>query len=262
MGASTVDDEAQRYSRRSILRSERMYGYGFQSPGGLPMMEALCRRLPMARGMRILDVGSGLGGAAFHFAERHGASVVGVDPAPAMIALSTERMAQRKLTGIRFVEADIRTAPLPADGFDLVWSRDSVLYVAEKALVWRVAITALRPGGSLLVTDFCRGADAASAEFEAYLENCGYHLQHLDAYAGGVAAAGFEVLAKEDMTTRFVESLEHERREIVRTRRDFLRDFDESDYEYLTTRWEKKLRFCAAGGLKYGLIVARRPEGR
>jgi len=33
------EEEANRYSRRSILRSEHMYGEGFQSPGGIEAVE-------------------------------------------------------------------------------------------------------------------------------------------------------------------------------------------------------------------------------
>jgi hypothetical protein len=36
--------EAARYSRRSILRSEWMYGHGFQAPGGIAMVESFAAR--------------------------------------------------------------------------------------------------------------------------------------------------------------------------------------------------------------------------
>ena len=51
-------EETNRYSQRSILRSERMYGEGIQSPGGLDAVKGFCRRLRMRQGMKILEVGS------------------------------------------------------------------------------------------------------------------------------------------------------------------------------------------------------------
>lgn len=43
--------EAQRYTRRNILRSEFMYGPGFQSPGGEAAVEAFCKRLELRPGL-------------------------------------------------------------------------------------------------------------------------------------------------------------------------------------------------------------------
>src|SRR5262249_33333063 len=80
--------EMERYTRKSILRSERMYGDGFQSPGNIVAMEFFCRMLPMRQGMQILDIGSGLGGASFYFAENFDAIVTGLDIAEAMIEIS------------------------------------------------------------------------------------------------------------------------------------------------------------------------------
>src|SRR5262249_53658683 len=96
------DKEADRYTRRSILRSERMYGEGFQSPGNIAAVESFCARLEMRPRVRVLDIGSGLGGSAFYFAERYDARVLGLDVAPAMVELSTERARERDLSTVAF----------------------------------------------------------------------------------------------------------------------------------------------------------------
>lgn len=158
-----------------------MYGRGFQSPGQLPLMDAFCRRLSMVSGMQILDIGSGLGGAGFYFADRYQASVVGLDIAQAMIEISTERATEEERRGVRFVAGDIRAAMLPEGAFDLAWSRDCILYVPEKRLVWEAALKALRPGGEILVTDFCRKAGRVSPAFETYVADCGYYLDEIPA---------------------------------------------------------------------------------
>lgn len=252
-------DEANRYTRRSILRSERMYGHGFQSPGQLPQMDAFCSRLSMTRDMKILDVGSGLGGAAFYFAERFGAAVEGIDIAPAMIEISSERVAAKGVAGVRFSEGDIRTAPLAQGSFDLVWSRDCILYIPEKQLVWTAVHRALAPGGQVFITDFCRRKDAISTDFAGYLEQCHYHLQDIDAYAAAMSAAGLQVLVQEDMTAQFIALMEREQGDLVRRRDEFLQEFDEQDYDYLVTRWDSKLRFCREGDFRWGLFIAHRP---
>ena len=254
----SVPAEATRYSRRSILRSERMYGAGFQSPGGLDAVRGFCGRLRMRQGMKILEVGSGLGGSAFHLAETYGADVLGLDVSAEMVALSTERQQEKGLTSVSFRQGDIRTSDLEVGTFDLVWTRDCVLYLPEKSCVWRNVYTALKPGGQLFVTDFCRGGGPLSDEFETYLEECRYYLQALDDYVGALEAAGFGQVHMEDITTAFVDGLRQEQGRLVDDRGAFLREFGEDDYDYLITRWDKKIRFCERGDLKWGLFVAMR----
>ena len=57
------DYERSRYAvPQHILRSEVIYGEGFQSPGGLEgFKETVVREMSISRGMRLLDIGSGLG---------------------------------------------------------------------------------------------------------------------------------------------------------------------------------------------------------
>jgi phosphoethanolamine N-methyltransferase len=250
--------EPNRYNRRSILRSERMYGEGFQSPGGVDAVKGFCRKLLMRQGMKILEVGSGLGGSAFYLAETFGAEVLGLDASAEMVALSTERKEEKGLSNVSFRHGDIRTSDLEMATFDLVWTRDCILYVPEKEHIWRNFHAALRPGGQVFVTDFCRGGGPLSDEFETYVEECQYYLLALDEYARTLAAAGFKEVRMEDSTTAFLAGLRQEQEELVDDREAFLRDFDESDYDYLIDRWDKKIRFCERGDLKWGLFVATR----
>ena len=252
------EQEVNRYNRRSILRAERMYGEGFQSPGGLDAVKGFCKRLRMRQGMKILEVGSGLGGSAFYLAETFGAEVLGLDVSAQMVALSTERAAEKGLSNVSFRRGDIRTSDLETGTFDLVWTRDCILYVPQKELVWSNIRATLKPGGQLFVTDFCRGGGPLSDEFETYIEDCQYYLPALDEYVRTLETAGFAKVRMEDITMAFMEGLRQEQERLVDDRENFLRAFDESDYGYLIDRWDKKIRFCERGDLKWGLFVAMR----
>lgn len=252
------EEETNRYTRRSILRSEKMYGTGFQSPGSLAAVEAFCRRLEMRPGMNILDIGSGLGGTCFYFAERFAASVTGLDVAQAMVEISNERKQEKKLERVTFLEGDIRSYPLAASSFDLAWTRDCILYIPEKLGVWQQVYRALKPGGQLFITDFCRGAGELSREFREYTDDCHYYLQTLDHYAATLQEAGFALKASEDITEEFIASLQQEKEALVAQRAEFLSEFDEADYQYLVGRWEKKLKFSRQGDLRWGLFIAQK----
>ena len=119
-GESTAYDNGGQYSRTSILRYEQVFGAGYVSTGGPETTEYLCKKLGSAarQGMRVLDVGSGIGGAAFHLARTYGAHVLGVDLAPEMLNIAHERAVEFKGPGsCEFKLGDVLTEPF-AHKFD------------------------------------------------------------------------------------------------------------------------------------------------
>jgi SAM-dependent methyltransferase len=81
---------------------------------------------------------------------------------------------------------------LGAGAYDAVLSRDALLHVTDKASLLRRLLRALRPGGRLLLTDYCRGEAEPSAEFAAYIAARGYHLLTVAEYARTLRDVGFE----------------------------------------------------------------------
>jgi SAM-dependent methyltransferase len=75
-------------------------------------------------GERVLDVGSGIGGAARYLAERFACSVVGVDLSPEFCRTANELS---NLVGLAertsFVEGSALELPVPAGSFDLAWTQ-------------------------------------------------------------------------------------------------------------------------------------------
>jgi len=252
------EEEANRYSQQSILRSEFMYGEGFQSPGGIEAVEGFCSQLRMHEEMNILDIGSGLGGAAFYFAERYHAKVLGLDYSQEMVDISAERKERKTLAKVFFQQGDIRTAVLPKDTFDLAWTRDCILYIAEKHLVWKNVYASLKTGGQLFVTDFCKGKGPLSESFMTYLGRCHYHLQDLDTYGQALETAGFHNIRIEDHTKAFIDSLRDELKALNADRDRFLREFSENDFDYLVNRWITKIQFCEQGDFIWGLFIAEK----
>ena len=253
--------EAARYSRGSILRSEWMYGQGFQAPGGLATVESFCQRLRFRPGMRVLDVGSGLGAADFYLASRYEAEVLGVDSSAAMVNISTERASAEGVRDVSFLHGDIRSAQLGA-AFDLIWSRDCILHISaeEKLALWERLRSSLVPGGQLFVTDFCCGPGPHSAEFSRYIGDCQYHLSMIGHYARQLKEAGFVAVQNEDLTADFLASMRGELARLERERESFLREFTTADFQYLHERWTKKIQFCERGELRWGLFLAQRSE--
>ena len=65
---------------------------------------------------------------------------------------------------------------------------------------WDRFLRLLKPGGRLLISDYCRAPEAPSAEFGAYIAQRGYDLHPVAAYGAMLEAAGFEGVVAEDRT--------------------------------------------------------------
>lgn len=54
--------DSQQYSDTSIAQYERVFGHGFISPGGQEVSGAFLAELQLSEGMKVLDLGCGIGG--------------------------------------------------------------------------------------------------------------------------------------------------------------------------------------------------------
>ena len=99
-------------------------------------------------GMKVLDVGTGIGDVAFMVAERVGpqGTVVGVDMNPAMIDFARQRAQAAGITNVAFIQGDLSQMVL-ADQFDAVVGRLILLYIKDRAALLRRLSQQLRPGG-------------------------------------------------------------------------------------------------------------------
>jgi phosphoethanolamine N-methyltransferase len=256
--AATKFDNNGQYSRSGILRYEMIFGPGYVSTGGAATTLDLCARLgPALRaGARVLDVGSGIGGAAFYLAREYGAKVCGIDLAEEMLAIARDRCAQEGMSGsVSFVLGDVLEAAFP-EPFDIIWSRDALMHIPDKPRLFARLHSLLAPGGKLVITDYARGRTPASPEFEQYIAKTGYHVVEPGEYGRLLRGAGFAEVIVDDATARFIEILESESQRLVTHRDLFLASFTESDLNYLVERWAMKVRLCRGGDMKWGIYLA------
>jgi cyclopropane-fatty-acyl-phospholipid synthase len=114
-------------------------------------LDLVCRKLGLAPGMRLLDVGCGWGSLALHAATHYGVDVVGITLSQEQAALARKRVAEAGFTG----RVDIRIQDYRAldDGpFDAISSVGMAEHVGRAKLPgYAATLTALlRPGGRLL----------------------------------------------------------------------------------------------------------------
>ncbi|KFM27020.1 Phosphoethanolamine N-methyltransferase [Auxenochlorella protothecoides] len=263
--------DGQRYTAGSIARYEFVFGQGFISPGGERLTQELAARLGLNPDAHVLDVGCGVGGSAFHLARTLGCYVYGIDLSANMILTALERAAasgngdkaSRRLGGmeggVSLEVSDATRRALPEASFDAVFTRDSLLHIHDKPALFSRLLRALRPGGQLLVTDYCRGGGPPSPGFSAYIDDRGYDLVAVAEYAALLSAAGFEVLSARDETPRFVATLGAELERLRERRDEFVARFSEREHADMVAGWEAKLERAHAGEHCWGVFHARRP---
>jgi SAM-dependent methyltransferase len=175
-----------------------------------------------------------------------------------MIEISNERAAKRGLSGVTFQQGRIEDETLDPDTFDVAWTRDSVVCVKAKDRLWKNVYHSLKPGGRLFATDFCRSKEGISNEFSEHALRCEYYLQDLDDYVSTLQAAGFRDVIAKDSTGLLIEFLHQERAKLDEKEPDFARKYGAAEFKFLRERWDKKIRFCEQGDLRWGKFTARK----
>jgi phosphoethanolamine N-methyltransferase len=249
--ASILD--AGQYTPDEIRKYEAIYGRNFISPGGEATTRDLLGLVVFRPGMRVLDIGCGLGGAAFLMAQTFGARVHGIDLSRNMLQLAQGRCQEANLVrAVTFEHGDILGYDRP-NAYDLAHSRDVFLHIHEKGRLLAAIKRCLRPRGQLLFTDYLCRAGAKSAAFEAYIRQRRYDLCSLEEYQLLLEQAGFEDIMAHDRTADFIDILE---RELGQLRASQL---DAHEQEALARSWRDKMRRARDGEQRWGVFVARKP---
>lgn len=118
--------------------------------GGKPSTERLARLAELTPGMRVLDVGGGLGGPARTLAAQFGCIVTVLDPTESYLEAS-QLLTEALNLGDRVMHQHGNALDLPFDAgrFDVVWTQNSGMQIADKERLYAGFHRVLRPGGRL-----------------------------------------------------------------------------------------------------------------
>jgi len=205
---------------RLFLDDAMVYSCAWFRQGGEPIDEAqrakldlVCRKLALAPGERLLDVGCGWGALVEHASLRYGARALGITVSANQLATARHRATR---AGAEVSEADYRTLR-PARPFDKVASVGMMEHVGRRRLdaYFRAIHRVLRPGGLFLnhaIADSSAGAPVfrwASQRGGGFIWRYVFPDGELLPIAEVVAAAeraGFEVRDLESLREHYAET--------------------------------------------------------
>lgn len=132
-----------------------MWGKGFLSPGGPAEVHEMIGRENIA-GKSILDIGSGVGGVDLILVKELGAGeVIGIDVEERLVAEARALVAEEGLDDrIQFQLVEPGGLPFPDQRFDLVFSKDAMVHIPDKAGLYREVLRVLKPGGVFVAADW------------------------------------------------------------------------------------------------------------
>lgn len=248
----------QQYTRNGILRYEKMFGAGYVSTGGPSTTKEFVDLLKLKPGQKVLDVGCGIGGGDFYMAKNFGVEVLGMDLSENMVDIAIERVAKENLPSVQFEVSDATKRIFPESSFDVIYSRDTILHIDDKLSLFKRFYSWLKPGGRLLISDYCCGEKPWTPQFEAYVKQRGYILYTPAEYGKFLEKAGFSEVHAEDRTSQFIEVIEAELQNAEKSKDTFIQEFSEEDYLAIINGWRDKQQRSKSGDQRWGLFYAKR----
>ncbi|EGZ22642.1 hypothetical protein PHYSODRAFT_345888 [Phytophthora sojae] len=227
--------DQQQYSNQSITRYEKIFGQGSVREG---TTTEFVEKLNLKPGERVLDVGCGIGGGDFYMARQYGVSVVGIDLSTNMVHRALETSMQDPNADVEFEICDATQKEFPDASFD------------DKQALFAKFFRWLKPGGRVLISDYCQGEQEPSDRFKAYVAGRGYHLLSPSQYGKVLESVGFTFVVAEDRTNHFVEVLKEELARTLAHKEEFVAETSETDFKYIVEGWEEKIK-AAKNALAY-----------
>jgi SAM-dependent methyltransferase len=162
---------------------------------------------------RVLDVGSGIGGPSRFLAATYGCRVTGLDLTAEFCRVAADLARRTGLADrVDYRQGDATAMPFDAASFDLAWSQNAAMNIADRAGLYGEIHRVLKPGGRFALQEVTAGPGGAP-HFPTPWSRDGSisFLLSPEATRAALEAAGFRVLAWEDKTATALAEAEAER---------------------------------------------------
>jgi len=210
---------------------------------------------------RIIDLGSGYGGAARWLCQQFAAQVTCVNLSEAQNArnrkLSAEAGMDQKIT---VCDASFESIPAADNSFDIAWSQDAILHSGNRRQVLVEVDRVLQPGGEFIFTDPMQADDCPAGVLQNVLSRI--HLDTLGSFAfyrDEAARLGWDELAVEDLTPQLVLHYTRVLDELMRQRQKLAAHVSSSYIDRMLQGLEHWIEAGQQGYLAWGIMHFQKP---
>jgi sterol 24-C-methyltransferase len=217
-------DEYATLTRHYYNLATDLYEYGWgqsfhfsRFSKGEPFRQAIARhehylayKTGLKEGMKVLDVGCGVGGPAREIVKFTGANVVGLNNNDYQIERATRYAKMEGLSDkLSFVKGDFMQMSFPDNSFDAVYAIEATVHAPSLEGIYSEIFRVLKPGGTFgvyewLMTDKYNNDDPQHREIRLGIEqgNGISNMEKVEVALAAMKAAGFELIENEDLADR------------------------------------------------------------
>jgi sarcosine/dimethylglycine N-methyltransferase len=143
---------------KTAVQPEDLHALDMIHMGGLSATDALAEQASITPGLRVIDVGAGVGGPARRFADKYGAVVTAVELSETL-ADTAERLTH--LVGlssnVHVLNTSALALPVEDASYDVVVMQHVAMQIAEKDRLFGELARVLAPGGRLALHEIFAG---------------------------------------------------------------------------------------------------------
>jgi cyclopropane fatty-acyl-phospholipid synthase-like methyltransferase len=145
------------------------------------IVEKMALKLSLNTNTKLLDLGSGYGGAARYLAKKFGCHVTCLNLSKTQNERNCALNKKHDLDSlITVVEGNFEDIPFPINSFDIVWSQDAIVHSANRELVVKEVIRVLNADGEFIFTDLMQTYDCPKIVLKPVLDRI--HLDSLGSF--------------------------------------------------------------------------------
>ncbi|MCK9150418.1 methyltransferase domain-containing protein [Methanobacterium alcaliphilum] len=206
---SSIEKVKDEYPEEYCTILEVAYGDGFLSEGGTEAIDNLLVGFELEN-KEILDIGSGLGGAATYIAQKHRALVTGIEINQQMVDESNCRLIDSLKDDVKFLYYnDINHLPFPSESFDLVYSKGVFLHldVPDKLALFKEIFRVLKKDSYFIIGDWLSPKNGDWGDkMKQMMESDGLTLfaNTEEDYRQVITRAGFKLISISDFNDQYL----------------------------------------------------------
>lgn len=236
---------SKEYEDDFIALVEMVYGEGLLSQGGINSIDEMFHGINLD-GLKLLDLGSGLGMYDIYLAKHNRVEIVGLDPQEVLVQKAKINLEKSKIdlkgtVSFLLMKNSDNLDEFLDNSFDIVFSKESLLHVPYevKESYFKEIYRVLKPNGKIVIMDWMHTRPVYTANTKKMMEMDGivFQLSTPVEYENFLKKAGFNDIALIDTTAQHAELSQQNINTIASLEEEIKSRFGEDAYHYSIESW-------------------------